>query len=75
MTRGNDIPDQIGFDDHLLIKNIDQSKIKIVSVNIWYTNKHQIAAMQAIYFNGKDCFLGNKSSNISGEMEKEVLQV
>ena len=28
-----------------------------------------------IYFDGKDCFLGNKSANVTGEMEKEVLQL
>ena len=48
----------------------DLTKIKIVSVNLWFTMKHQISAMQMIYFDGKDCFLGNKSANVTGEMEK-----
>jgi hypothetical protein len=28
-----------------------------------------------IYSDGKDCFLGNKSANVTGDMEKEVLEV
>jgi len=69
------VQDQVPFDDHYLIKNIDIKLIKIVSINVWYTNKHQIAAIQAIYFNGKDCFMGNRTSNVSEDMEKEILQV
>ena len=51
------------------------TNIKIVSINLWFTLKHQISAVQMIYFDGKDCFLGNKSANVTGDMEKEVLQL
>jgi hypothetical protein len=47
----------------------------MVSVNVWYTNKHQISTIQVIYSNGKDCFMGNRTASITGDMEKEVLQV
>lgn len=62
MTKGNDVQDQVEFNDHNLIKNIDYKNVKIVSINLWYTTKHQISVIQAIYSNGKDCFLGNKSA-------------
>lgn len=67
--------DQVEFTDHNLIKNIDYKNVKIVSINLWFTNKHQISVIQAIYSNGKDCFLGNKSAEVTGDMEKEMLQV
>jgi len=50
------------------MKNTPWNKVKLVSVNIWYTNKRQIAALQGIYFNGKDCFMGNRTSTITGDM-------
>jgi hypothetical protein len=65
----------VDFDDHHLIKNIDYKNIKIVSVNVWFNNKRQISVLQMIYFNGKDCFLGNRSSEVKEEMEREVLQL
>ncbi len=49
VTKGNDVPDQKPFDDHNLMKDMNTTKIKIVSVNIWYTSKHQISALQFIY--------------------------
>jgi len=66
ITKGNDIPDQKAFDDHSLVPTANYAQIKIVSVNIWFTNKHQISALQMVYNNGKDCFLGNRSANVSG---------
>jgi hypothetical protein len=68
ITKGNDLPDQKLFDDHNIIPNADYTKIQIVSINIWFTSKHQISAIQMIYSDGKDCFLGNRSSSVSGEM-------
>lgn len=62
ITKGGDVQDQVPFDDHNLIRNLDIRVIKIVSINVWYTNKHQIGAIQVIYFNGKDCFMGNRTS-------------
>jgi hypothetical protein len=53
----------------------EMSSIKIVSVNFWFTPKGQIAVLQMIYYDGKDCFIGNKSANVTGEMEKEVLRL
>ena len=75
ITKGNDVPEQVFFDDRPIMNGRDLTKIKIVSVNLWFTMKHQISAMQMIYFDGKDCFLGNKSANVTGEMEKQVLQL
>ena len=75
VSKGNDVADQVFFDDHELMKGKDMNTIKMVSVNLWYTIKHQISALQMIYSDGKDCFLGNKSANVTGEMEKEVLQL
>ena len=49
--------------------------MKIVSVNVWYTNKHQISVIQAIYAHGKECFLGNMTSKITEDMEKENFQI
>jgi hypothetical protein len=68
ITKGNDLPDQKLFDDHNIIPNADYTQIKIVSVNIWFNSKHQISAMQIVYSNDKDCFMGNRSSSVSGEM-------
>lgn len=75
ISKGTDVPDQVAFDDHGLIKNLNIQNVKMVSVNVWYTNKHQISTIQVIYSNGKDCFMGNRTANITGDMEKEVLQV
>lgn len=61
------------FDDHTITKGIPFSSLKIVAVNVWYTNKKQISTLQVIYSNGKDCFMGNKTSKTTGEMEKDVL--
>ena len=66
VTKGNDLPDQKFFDDHILVANVNYTQIRIVSVNIWFTNKHQISTVQMIYSNGKDCFLGHRSANVSG---------
>lgn len=62
ITKGSDLPDQVLFDDHNLIKNIDYKNVKIVSVNLWYTSKRQISILQMVYSNGKDCFLGGRSA-------------
>jgi hypothetical protein len=62
ITKGGDVQDQVSFDDHNLIRNLDIRVIKIVSINVYYTNKRQIGAIQTIYFNGKDCFMGNRTS-------------
>ena len=68
ISKGNDVPEQVIFDDHAIMQGKDLMNIKIVSVNLWFTIKHQISAIQMIYFDGKDCFLGNKSANVTGEM-------
>jgi hypothetical protein len=70
IIRGNDLADQKFFDDHNLVPNLDYTEIKIVSVNIWFTPKNQISTLQIIYSNGRDCFLGNRSSSVSAEMAK-----
>ena len=73
VSKGNNAPEQVLFDDHAIMHGRDPTKIKIVSVNLWFTLKHQLSAIQMIYSDGKDCFLGNKSANVTGDMEKEVL--
>ena len=75
ITKGNDVPEQVYFSDEQLMRSKDLSTIQVVSVNLWFTNKHQISVIQVIYSDGKDCFLGKKSANVTGQMEKEVLQV
>ncbi len=54
------------FDDHAIIKGIAFPDLKIVAVNVWYTNKKQISTLQVIYSNGKDCFMGNKTAKTTG---------
>ena len=66
VSKGNDVSDQASFDDHPIMQGRDLTNIKIVSVNLWFTIKHQLSAIQMIYSDGKDCFLGNKSANVTG---------
>lgn len=71
--KGNDVPDQVKFDDHGVITNSTYADSKIVSINVWYTDKRQISVIQVIYSNGKDCFMGNKTAKVTGDMEKDTL--
>ena len=58
-----------------MIKGANPILVKIVSVNVWFNSKHQICAFQSIYTDGKEFFMGCRTSSINGDMEKEVLQV
>lgn len=62
------MPEQIKFDDHGLIKDIPWSELRVVSINIWYTDKKQISVIQLVYARGKDCFLGGKTAAVSPGM-------
>ena len=68
MIKGIDVSQQVFFDDHEIMREMDLGTIKIVSVNLWFTPKQQISAFQMIYYNGKDCFMGKKSGNVTGQM-------
>ena len=73
IMKGNDVPDQAKFDDHGVITNSTYSDCKIVSINVWYTDKRQISVIQVIYSNGKDCFMGNKTAKVTGDMQKDTM--
>jgi hypothetical protein len=75
IIKGNDVPDQAKFDDHNITSAASPPDLRIISVNVWYTDKKQISVIQMIYSNGKDFFMGNKTAKVTGEMEKEVLEV
>ena len=75
ISKGSDMPEQAPFDDHSITEGTDTKRIKIVSVNVWFNEKRQICAFQGIYTDGKDFFIGSKTSSINGDMEKEVLEV
>jgi hypothetical protein len=69
------VPDQVQFDDHSLTQEVAYADLRIISVNVWYTDKRQISVIQVIYFNGKEFFMGNKTANVTGQMEKESLEL
>ncbi len=75
IIKGNDTQDQVMFDDHSIIQKVPYADLMIVAVNVWFTDKKQISVIQAIYFNGKEFFMGNKTANVTGEMEKETLEL
>lgn len=54
------------FDDHPIIQKVPHEDLKIVAINVWFTDKKQISVIQAIYFNGKEFFMGNKTANVTG---------
>jgi hypothetical protein len=66
IIKGNDAPDQVMFDDHSIIQKVPYEDLMIVAVNVWFTDKKQISVMQAIYYNGKEFFMGNKTASVTG---------